>query len=70
MSRVSVIVPCYNYARFLLEELLPHVARIASNHQGLENRLIAPTLVQVDDGPVHRRARLGGTLNFYYRKAA
>ena len=40
------------------------------NHQGLENRLIIPTVRQANDGAVHRHARLGGTLNFYYRKAA
>ena len=40
------------------------------NHQGLENRLILPAATQVKDGAVLRNARLGGTLNFYYRKAA
>jgi len=40
------------------------------NHQGLENRLIVPAPIPVNDGAVHRHARLGGTLNFYYRKAA
>jgi transposase InsO family protein len=41
------------------------------NHQGLENRLIhAPAIMAADDGAIYRRARLGGTLNFYYRKAA
>ena len=41
------------------------------NHQGLENRLIhLPTAVTAQSGAVHRHARLGGTLNFYYRNAA
>jgi len=40
------------------------------NHQGLENRLIASPTTQTSDGQVHRHARLGATLNFYYRKAA
>jgi putative transposase len=40
------------------------------NHQGLENRLIVPTAMQAVDGAVNRYARLGGTLNFYYRLAA
>ena len=40
------------------------------NHQGLENRLIAPAAMEAKDGAVLRYARLGGTLNFYYRKAA
>jgi putative transposase len=41
------------------------------NHQGLENRLIhVPAAVTANVGAIYRRARLGGTLNFYYRKAA
>jgi putative transposase len=41
------------------------------NHQGLENRLIRPVLWRAaDDGVVHRRPRLGGILNYYYRAAA
>jgi hypothetical protein len=41
------------------------------NHQGLKNRLIhLPTVAIAKCGRVHRRARLGGTLNFYYRQAA
>jgi transposase InsO family protein len=40
------------------------------NHQGLENRLIVPAAMEPKDGAVLRHARLGGTLNFYYRKAA
>jgi hypothetical protein len=40
------------------------------NHQGLENRLIVPRVVEARNGAIFRHARLGGTLNFYYRKAA
>jgi integrase-like protein len=41
------------------------------NHQGIENRLIyAPAVDAPADGAVDRHARLGGTLNFYYHKAA
>jgi hypothetical protein len=40
------------------------------NHQGLENRLIDSTGTQAKSGAIQRHARLGGTLNFYYRKAA
>jgi len=41
------------------------------NHQGLENQLIhLPTVGSAKSGAIHRHARLGGTLNFYYRKAA
>ena len=41
------------------------------NHQGVDNRLIRgmPGIV-VDEGAIHRRPRLGGMLNFYYREAA
>jgi putative transposase len=38
------------------------------NHQGLENRLIIPR-TEAKAGAIRRHARLGGTLNFYYRKA-
>jgi putative transposase len=41
------------------------------NHQGLGNKLIyrsAP--IASHDAPIHRRRRLGGMLNFYYREAA
>ena len=41
------------------------------NHQGLENRLVhTPAVVAANEGAIYRHARLGGTLNFYYRKAA
>jgi putative transposase len=41
------------------------------NHQGLDNRLIAPDPeVDVPTGEVKRRERLGGLLSYYYREAA
>ena len=41
------------------------------NHQGLGNRLIMPEQGQSGNrGTVHRRERLGGMLNYYYRAAA
>ena len=41
------------------------------NHQGLANRLIhVPKAASANVGAIYRRPRLGGTLNFYYRKAA
>ena len=41
------------------------------NHQGLENRLIVPMETKAETtGAVERRQRLGGLLNYYYRKAA
>jgi transposase InsO family protein len=40
------------------------------NHQGLGYHLIAPELCPLmSDGPVQRRKRLGGLLNYYYRAA-
>ena len=41
------------------------------NHQGLENRLIRELpSVPTNEGAIHRRPRLGGMLNYYYRDAA
>ena len=41
------------------------------NHQGLDNALICPEPQYAGgDGEVHRRERLGGLLNYYYREAA
>jgi len=56
--------------RRAVREYVEHYHR-ERNHQGLENRLLhAPTLARADSGPVGGHARLGGTLNFYYRKAS
>ena len=45
-----------------------HVER---NHQGLENQLITKSATLANDNsPVLRRERLGGLLNFYYRRAS
>src|SRR3989442_11104249 len=41
------------------------------NHQGLGNRLIYRNEpIAANDGPIYRRRRLGGMLNFYHREAA
>jgi transposase InsO family protein len=43
----------------------------ARNHQGLGNKLIEPgEEVGQSDGEIECRERLGGMLNYYYRKAA
>jgi transposase InsO family protein len=43
----------------------------ARNHQGLGNKLIDPgEEVGQTEGEIHCRERLGGMLNYYYRKAA
>jgi putative transposase len=40
------------------------------NHQGLGNRLIVPEANHLGNlGPIRRRQRLGGMLNYYYRAA-
>jgi transposase InsO family protein len=41
------------------------------NHQGLDNQIIeSETGHATNTGAIHRRERLGGTLNYYYRAAA
>ncbi len=55
--------------RRAVREYIEHYHR-ERNHQGLENRLIVPVAMPANDGAVIRHARLGGTLNFYYRQAA
>jgi hypothetical protein len=40
------------------------------NHQALGNRLIVPVMTEDTTGPVERRQRLGGLLNYYHRQAA
>ena len=56
--------------RRAVTEYMEHYHR-ERNHQGLGNRLIdARAVVAAGDGAIHRRARLGGTLNFYGRQAA
>jgi len=44
------------------------------NHQGVGNRLLVtaeqPMRSANSNAPVERRERLGGLLNFYYRRAA
>jgi len=55
--------------RRAVSEYMTHYHR-ERNHQGLNNRLIVPTTTYATDGTVSCHARLGGTLNFYYRLAA
>jgi transposase InsO family protein len=41
------------------------------NHQGVDNLLLEPTnVIPFPTGPVQRRERLGGMLNYYHREAA
>jgi transposase InsO family protein len=55
--------------RRAVTEYMEHY-HLERNHQGLQNRLIVPRAMQAKDGAILRHARLGGTLNFYYRTAA
>jgi transposase InsO family protein len=63
------------HLRSAVTEFVEHY-HLERNHQGLENRLITPPTTVVNDNldaasaPVARRERLGGLLNFYYRRAA
>jgi putative transposase len=56
------------HLRHTLREFVEHYER-ERNHQGVGNRLLVAAPMN-DHGPVKRRERLGGTLNFYYRQAA
>ena len=53
----------------LVREFVDHYHR-ERNHQGIGNELIERPLVQRTGGPVRRRWRVGGVLNYYYRSAA
>jgi putative transposase len=56
--------------RRAVHEFLTHYHR-ERNHQGLGNQLIMPdTHLATFGGPVRRRERLGGMLNYYYRDVA
>jgi putative transposase len=55
--------------RTAIREFLAHY-HVERNHQGLGNRLIIPIETKAETGPVARRQRLGGLLNYYYREAA
>ncbi len=56
--------------RRAIHEFIAHY-HLERNHQGLENRLVVPMDREAETtGGVERRQRLGGLLNYYYRKAA
>jgi transposase InsO family protein len=59
-----------NSLRNAIREFVGHY-HLERNHQGLGNRLIVPMETTAEaTGAVARRQRLGGLLNYYYRKAA
>jgi hypothetical protein len=74
----SIKESCLNRMIFFGEESLRtaiqnFVAHYHSerNHQGLRNQLISPGAGHLGRaGEIHRRQRLGGMLNYYYRAAA
>jgi transposase InsO family protein len=55
--------------RKAIQDFMIHYQR-ERNHQGLGNQLIEPEPDIANTGPVQRRQRLGGMLNYYYRAAA
>jgi putative transposase len=58
------------HLRHAIREYVEHY-HFERSHQGLGNELLTPRLEGVvGTGPVQRRERLGGVLNYYYREAA
>ncbi len=60
------------HLRHLLNQFVAHY-HTERYHQGLEGRIIRPTVLAANDnarGTMERRTRLGGLLNYYYRRAA
>ena len=57
------------HLRKTLQEFAMHYHR-ERNHQGLANELIDRPPGQRTTGPVRRRRRVRGILNYYYRSAA
>ncbi|MFT5429913.1 MAG: putative transposase [Myxococcota bacterium] len=68
---LSQIVPLgEHHLRTAVTEYAEHY-HLERNHQGLGNRLIEKPPERLDKrGPIRRRQRLGGTLNYYCREAA
>ena len=71
---LSKLVPLgESHLRRAVSEYVVHYHR-ERNHQGMGNRLLTPFEHAVrpanNNAPIERRERLGGLLNFYYRRAA
>jgi putative transposase len=62
------VIPLGEQHLRLVREYVAHY-NLERNHQGLGNRL-APQQDNHAVGPIRRRERLGGLLNFYHRNAA
>ena len=57
------------HLRELIREYMIHY-HMERPHQGLDGKLIQPVNDHTADGPLVKRERLGGLLNYYYREAA
>jgi len=58
------------HLRKAIKEFMAHY-HAERNHQGIDSQIIQPDEhVGVAEGPIKTRSRLGGLLNYYYRKAA
>jgi putative transposase len=72
---LSKLIPLgERHLRLAISEFVEHY-HLERNHQGLDNRLITTVAVAANENadpaaPVTRRERLGGILNYYYRRAA
>jgi len=58
-----------NMLKHVLKEFVAHY-HAERNHQGKENKLLFPDERVYNSGAVTKSSRLGGLLNFYYRKAS
>jgi len=58
-----------SHLRELIREYIAHY-HVERPHQGLGGMLIQPSSDHAADGPLVKRERLGGLLNYYYREAA
>ena len=56
------------HLRQLVRDFVEHY-HAERNHQGLDNELIQPLPRTPSSGPVRRRQRMGGMLNYYCRAA-
>lgn len=63
-----VILIGERHLRRALSEFVVH-DHAERNHQGLGNALIQPSTQPDASGPVRRRQRMGGMLNYYHRAA-
>lgn len=63
-----VIVLGERHLRRTMMEFVAHY-HAERNHQGIGNELILPQRRADAQGPVRRRHRMGGMLNYYYRAA-